>query len=85
MSTLLDNAQSACFADGFVVITLESGAELRFPVADNARLAHGTPSQLNHVDLSPFGLHWPELDEDLSLQGIAEGNYGQLRRQVASL
>jgi hypothetical protein len=56
---------------------MESGAEIRFPVADNPRLAHGTHQQLNHIEISPFGLHWPELDEDLSFRGLAEGNYGQ--------
>ena len=57
---------------------MASGAQLRFPVAGNRRLAGGTPSQLNHIELSPFGLHWPELDEDLSIQGIVQGNHGQL-------
>ena len=77
MSTLTDTARSARFHDGFIVISMESGTELRFSVADNARLASGTPIQLNHIELSPFGLHWPDLDEDLSFRGIAEGDHGQ--------
>ena len=79
MSTLTDTARSACFDDGFIVISMESGVELRFPVSRNARLANGTPGQLNNIELSPFGLHWPDLDEDLSFRGIAQGNYGQGR------
>jgi len=35
--------------------------------------------QLAHVELSPFGIHWPDLDEDLSFRGIADGDYGQGR------
>ena len=77
MNTLTDTARSACLHEGFIVITMESGAQLHFSVAENARLAAGTPAQINHIELSPFGLHWPDLDEDLSLRGIAEGNYGQ--------
>ena len=77
MSTLTDPARAARFHEGQILVLLESGAELRFPVAENPRLAHGTPQQLNHIELSPFGLHWPDLDEDLSLRGIAEGRYGQ--------
>ncbi len=50
---------------------------MQFPVSENLRLAGGSPSQLNHIEISPFGLHWPDLDEDLSLAGIAHGNYGQ--------
>ena len=77
MSTFIDIARSACFREGCIVITMGSGTEIRFPVADNARLAKGTAAQLNNVEISPFGLHWPDLDEDLSLRGIAEGDHGQ--------
>jgi len=28
------------------------------------------------IEISPFGLHWPTLDEDLSLEGILAGRYG---------
>ena len=77
MSTLTDTARSARFHEGFIIVSMESGAERRFPVADNPRLADGTPTQLNHIEVSPFGLHWPDLDEDLSFRGIAEGDHGQ--------
>jgi hypothetical protein len=77
MSTLTDTARSARFHEGFIVILMESGAEMRFPVAENLRLANGTPTQLNNIEVSPFGLHWPDFDEDLSFRGIAEGNHGQ--------
>ena len=77
MSTLTDTAVSASYDDGEISILMQSGAELRFPVAGNPRLAVGTPDQLNNIELSPFGIHWPDLDEDLSFRGIAAGNYGQ--------
>jgi hypothetical protein len=77
MRTLIDTARSASYRDGNIVIVMQSGRELRFPVSANPRLAKGTPEQLNHVELSPFGIHWPDLDEDLSFRGIAEGNHGQ--------
>jgi hypothetical protein len=79
MSTLADTARSARFEDGFIVISMQSGAQLRFPVSENPRLAKGTPSQLNNIELSPFGLHWPDLDEDLSFRGISKGYYGKSR------
>lgn len=79
MNTLADVARSAVFRDGQIVVTMQSGAEVRFVVAENPRLANGTPQQLNHIELSPFGLHWPDLDEDLSLRGLLRGDYGQRR------
>lgn len=77
MSILIDTAVTASFRDGDIVICMESGTELRFPVAESPRLAAGTPTQLNNIELSPFGIHWPDLDEDLSFRGIAVGDYGQ--------
>jgi hypothetical protein len=84
MRTLLDTARSASYRDGNIVIVMQSGRELRFPVSANPRLAKGTPEQLNHVELSPFGIHWPDLDEDLSFRGIAEGNHGQPRAKQSN-
>jgi hypothetical protein len=77
MSILTDSARSAVFRDGHMIITMESGTELRFPVAKNPRLAHGTAEQLNRIELSPYGIHWPDLDEDLSFRGLLRGDYGQ--------
>jgi len=67
------------YSGGEIVICMKSGAELRFPVAKNPRLAKGTAKQLNNIKISPFGIHWPDLDEDLSFRGIANGDYGQRR------
>lgn len=84
MNTLADTARSACFEEGFIVIAMHSGARIRFLVAENPRLARGTPLQLSNIEISPFGLHWPDLDEDLSFVGIARGDFGQLsnKKQV---
>ena len=80
MSTLTDSARSAVFRDGQIIIEMDSGAEISFPVAENPRLAVGTATQLSRIEISPFGLHWPELDEDLSFRGLLAGDYGQRRR-----
>ncbi|MCG8526970.1 MAG: DUF2442 domain-containing protein [Opitutales bacterium] len=79
MSTLVDKAKVASYANGYVTVVMESGVELRFPIKGNSRLERGTEAELNKLELSPFGFHWPALDEDLSFRGIHEGNYGQRR------
>ena len=79
MSTLVDQVERAVFQDGHIVVLMESEVEIRFPVAGNPRLAHGTPEQLNNIEISPFGLHWPDLDEDLSFAGLLQGDFGQRR------
>jgi hypothetical protein len=81
MNVLNDSATSARYADGFIVVQMAGGAEFRFPVAENPRLAPGTPQQLSRIEISPFGLHWPDLDEDLSFRGLSEGDHGQFQKK----
>jgi len=77
MSTSVGSVTAAYHDAGFIVVRFLDGVELRFPVAGNHRLSSGTPAQLNRIEVSPFGLHWPELDEDLSFAGLLSGDYGQ--------
>lgn len=79
MNTLVDKVKSAVYQDGYIVVSMESGVEIRFPISGNHRLSSGTAEQLNNIEVSPFGLHWPDLDEDLSFRGLLEGDYGQTR------
>jgi hypothetical protein len=79
MSILHDIAQSASFDGTGIVVTMQSGIQHRFLVSENPRLARGTPEQLRNIEISPFGLHWPDLDEDLSFRGLAAGDFGQRR------
>jgi len=59
-------------------VQLEDDREIRFPVGKSRRLRRGTASQVQNVELicNGTGLHWPELDEDLSVQGILQGRVG---------
>ncbi len=62
-----------------VCLILADERELRFPAAKNRRLRNATPGQLANVELicDGTGLHWPDVDEDLSVRGILEGRLGQ--------
>lgn len=79
MAILDETVRSATFDSGWIIVRLEDGLEIRFPVAKNPRLASGTPAQLKNIQISAFGLHWSDLDEDLSFRGLALGDYGQKR------
>ena len=81
MNTLVDSAKHARSDGRYIIIEMESGIEVKFPVAENPRLSVGTLQQLNRIELSPFGLHWPDLDEDLSFRGVLQGDYGQKRKR----
>ncbi|MCB1229979.1 MAG: DUF2442 domain-containing protein [Verrucomicrobiae bacterium] len=76
MSILVDKPKSASYSDGNIVILMESGERISFPVAACPQLWGQPESVLNDIELSPFGLHWPQADEDLSIRGILAGRYG---------
>ncbi len=80
MSATVESERSAYYADGFVTIQMEGGVRISFPVADNPRLSKASAEQLGHIELSPFGIHWPELDEDLSFAGLMRGDFGQISK-----
>lgn len=63
---------------GWVCVRLDDDREIRFPAAKNRRLREATPGQLANVEIicNGTGLHWEELDEDLSVQGIIDGRLG---------
>jgi hypothetical protein len=60
---------------GMACVRLKDGREIRFPAQLNCRLRGATPEQLNNIEITfnGTGLHWPDLDEDLSVIGILEG------------
>ncbi len=59
-------------ADSFWV-TLSDGRVLGVPLAWFPRLLHATPAQRQACRISSRGLHWDELDEDISIAGLLAG------------
>jgi len=43
-------------------------------------LSHATPTQRENYELSRCGLHWDELDEDISVAGLLAGRGDQTHR-----
>lgn len=72
-------ATRARIENGWVCISLQDGREIRFPASNNRRLQRASARALKHVEIicNGTGLHWPDVDEDLSVQGILEGRIGQ--------
>jgi len=56
---------------------MNSGVEIKFPIKNNKRLSQASDQQLSKIEISPFGIHFTELDEDLSFRGLLKGEYGQ--------
>lgn len=70
MNTLIDPPISARHADGDIIVTMSSGFEFSFPCSDYPRLEGASPDDRSKVEVSPLGIHWPDLDEDLSIAGL---------------
>lgn len=64
-------------------VELEDGRTLGIPLAWFPRLFHATPEQRNACELSRCGLHWDEIDEDISIAGLIAGR-GDMTRPVKS-
>ncbi len=51
-------------------LRLESGQTGSLPLSAFPRLYNATDEQRKNFRLSPFGIHWPDIDEDLSFDGF---------------
>ena len=60
---------------GELMVALMDGRTISVPLAWYPRLAAGTPAQRARWELAGggYGIHWPELDEDLSTEGLLAG------------
>jgi hypothetical protein len=72
MNTLV-RAQSVAFNDDSMQVQLSDGRVLGVPLAWFPRLLHATPAQRVAYTISTRGLHWEELDEDISIEGLLAG------------
>lgn len=68
------------FDDHIMWVDLSDGRTLGVPLAWFPRLLNATPAQRERVEISRVGLHWEEIDEDISVAGLLAGR-GDVTRQ----
>lgn len=56
-----------------LLVALNDGRWVSCPLWWFPRLEKATEEQRQHVELSTLGVHWPALDEDISVRGLLEG------------
>ena len=59
--------------DECLTVGLHDGRVLRAPIWWYPCLAKATPEARARVELSPMGVHWPDIDEDISIASILRG------------
>jgi hypothetical protein len=76
LETERDNvALSVFFSEDSLTVGLDDGRSLSVPLAWYPRLLHGTVAERENYELigEGEGIHWPELDEDISVKGLLAG------------
>ena len=67
-------ADAVCDAERLNV-ALDDGRRISVPLRWYPRLASATPEQRANWEIAGagFGIHWPDVDEDLSVEGLLLG------------
>lgn len=61
--------------DDTLTVDLEDGRTISVPIGWFPRLAYGSPEERANFQISGAGrgIHWPDLDEDIGIEGLLLG------------
>jgi hypothetical protein len=79
-------AQRVSFTDDALVVDLSDGRVLSVPLVWYPRLLHATLEQRQQWELlgNGMGIHWPQIDEDLSVTGLLRGTPSAEARGIST-
>ncbi len=66
-------------------VTLADGRKLETPLWWYPRLLNAPLPARQHVEFMPMGIHWPEIDEDISIASILRGAKAPGAKQLEQL
>jgi hypothetical protein len=70
-------ARSVEFTATELVVTLADGRRIATPLDWYPRLKGAAKAERENYEIMPMGIHWPALDEDLSITGMLKGRKAQ--------
>ena len=79
MSTLAvktdERVSAVSFDSDRLIVDLMDGRTIAVPLAWYPRLLEATPEQRSDWEVAGagYGIHWPQIDEDLSVEGLLRG------------
>lgn len=79
MATLAPSAdervQEIYITEDTLTVDLMDGRSISVPLAWYPRLLNANAKQRNHWEIcgAGYGIHWPDIDEDLSTEGLLRG------------
>ncbi len=70
-------AQRVSVSEDSLSVDLQDGRTLIVPLIWYPRLWYGSPEERNNLEIIGDGsiIHWPDLDEDLSVMGLVAGRH----------
>jgi len=70
-----ERVASVTFSADSLSVALKDGRTISVPLAWYPKLLHATEEQRKNWTISGagYGIHWPDLDEDLSTEGLLRG------------
>jgi len=70
-----ERVKNVRFTEDALVVDLLDGRTISVPLAWYPRLLAATPGQRGNWQMAGggFGIHWPDVDEDLSTEGLLRG------------
>jgi hypothetical protein len=74
------SATAVRFDEHTMWVDLTDGRTLGVPLAWFPRLLHASPDARTRVEISRVGLHWEDLDEDISIAGLLAGRSDMTRQ-----
>jgi hypothetical protein len=74
-------ASSVDFTATELIVTLADGRKIVTPLAWYPRLQQASPGQRAHYEIMPMGIHWPDIDEDLSREVFSAATPAPCRAQ----
>jgi hypothetical protein len=60
-----------------LVVTLMDGRKIATPLDWYPRLQRASAAQRAQYEIMPMGIHWPAIDEDLSIAGMLKGRHAK--------
>jgi hypothetical protein len=78
------SAKAVRFDDDSLWVHLDDGRIVAVPLAWFPRLLAATPEQRAEFELSPCGIHWEALDEDISIDGLLAGHGDLTHRRLVT-